>query len=99
MKKYIIYAGVNGAGKSTLYQTNHVQADLARINTDGIYGMECRSTRRQPSAVIPLLYEENLINLGKVLPLCDLAAIYDNTSRFRRFAIFKKGNLIVLSKP
>ena len=36
MKKYIIYAGVNGAGKSTLYQTNHVQADLARINTDEI---------------------------------------------------------------
>ena len=36
MKKYILYAGVNGAGKSTLYQTNHVQTELARINTDEI---------------------------------------------------------------
>mgnify|MGYP005789742297 CR=1 FL=1 len=42
-----------------------------------------------PDRDVEKRYEESLINLGKVLPLCDLAAIYDNTSRFRRFAIFK----------
>ena len=130
MKKYIIYAGVNGAGKSTLYQTNHVQADLARINTDEILkefgdwrnsegymiemhyvGIDSSETAKKriaervkmgghgiPDRYVEKRYEESLINLGKVLPLYDLAAIYDNTSRFRRFAIFKKGNLIVLSK-
>ena len=174
MKKYIIYAGVNGAGKSTLYQTNHVQADRARINTDEILkefgdwrntadlmkagkiaaqrlneylrdgvsfnqettlcghtilksirrakaegyiiemhyvGIDSSETAKQriaervkmgghgiPDGDVEKRYEESLLNLGKVIPLCDLAAIYDNTSRFRRFAIFKKGSLVVLSK-
>lgn len=36
-------------------------------------------------------YVETLKNLEVVLPQCDLAAIYDNTNGFRRFAIFKNG--------
>ena len=36
-------------------------------------------------------YVETLENLKVVLPQCDLAAIYDNTEGFRRFAIFKNG--------
>ena len=43
-------------------------------------------------------YKESMENLGKVIHLCDLAAIYDNTKEFRRFAIFKNGHLVVLSK-
>lgn len=30
--------------------------------------------------------------------LCDLAALYDNTNEFRRFAIYKNGNIARLSK-
>lgn len=37
---------------------------------------------------------ETLKNLGTVLPLCDLVAIYDNTTAFRRFAIYKKGECV-----
>ena len=35
-------------------------------------------------------YQESLLNLQKVLPLCDLAVLYDNTEKFRRFAIYKE---------
>jgi predicted ABC-type ATPase len=42
-------------------------------------------------------YVETLDNLKKVLPQCDLAAIYDNTEGFRRFAIYKDGKCAVLS--
>lgn len=51
-----------------------------------------------PDRDVEKRYEESLRNLGRVIPLCDLAAIYDNTSKFLRFAIFKKGSLVVLSK-
>jgi predicted ABC-type ATPase len=34
---------------------------------------------------------------NRVLPQCDLAAIYDNTEGFRRFAIYKDGKCAVLS--
>lgn len=51
-----------------------------------------------PDRDVEKRYAESIINLGKVLPLCDLAALYDNTQEFRRFAIFKNGNIVVLSR-
>lgn len=42
-------------------------------------------------------YIETLQNLKIVLEKCDLAAIYDNTDKFRRFAIFKDGKCVRLS--
>ncbi|MBO4847438.1 MAG: ATPase [Lachnospiraceae bacterium] len=39
-------------------------------------------------------YEESFTGLEKVLPLCNLVAIYDNTKEFRRFAIYKDGSLV-----
>jgi predicted ABC-type ATPase len=42
-------------------------------------------------------YVETLENLKMVLPQCDLAAIYDNTEGFRRFAIYKNGKCVRLS--
>ena len=42
-------------------------------------------------------YVETFKNLQIVLPQCDLAAIYDNTESFRRFAIYKEGTCVRLS--
>ena len=33
----------------------------------------------------------------EVIPLVDIAILYDNTESFRRFAVFGKGRLLVLS--
>lgn len=42
-------------------------------------------------------YKESLNNFKKVIGLCDIAALYDNTLGFRRFAIYKNGNLAKIS--
>ena len=42
-------------------------------------------------------YIETFDNLKTVLPECDLAAFYDNTIEFRRFAIYKNGKLVRVS--
>lgn len=43
-------------------------------------------------------YIETFDNLRTVLPECDLAAFYDNTIEFRRFAIYKNGKPIRVSQ-
>lgn len=42
-------------------------------------------------------YIETFRNLNNIMPLCDLVALYDNTTEFRRFAIYKNDKLIRLS--
>ena len=42
-------------------------------------------------------YIDTFYNLKIVLPECDLAAFYDNTIEFRRFAIYKNGKLVRVS--
>lgn len=96
MKKYILIAGVNGAGKSTLYQTLHSLHEMIRV-----YSVEIAKKRVRyrvehgghgiPERMIEKRYSESLQNLQKVLPLCDLALMYDNTESFRRFAIYRRG--------
>ena len=42
-------------------------------------------------------YIASLEAFWKILPLCNLVAVYDNTENFRRFAIYKDGNIVRLS--
>lgn len=51
-----------------------------------------------PDKDVEKRYGESLKNLHKVINLCDLVALYDNTDSFRRFAIYKSGELVRLSK-
>ena len=51
-----------------------------------------------PDVVIDRRYEETFIQLNQILKKCDLVALYDNSDQFRRFAIYKAGNLVRLSQ-
>lgn len=51
-----------------------------------------------PDKDVDKRYEESLKNLHNIINLCDLVALYDNTDSFRRFAIYKSGELVRLSK-
>lgn len=44
-----------------------------------------------PDTDIERRYTETFQNLRRILDKCDLAAFYDNTEKFRRFAIYKCG--------
>jgi len=51
-----------------------------------------------PDEDVERRYEESFKNLAVIIPLCDLAALYDNTNQFRRFAILKQGNIVAISR-
>lgn len=50
-----------------------------------------------PDTDVERRYKNSFENLSRIIPQCDLVALYDNSTEFRRFAIFKQGNLIRLS--
>ena len=45
-----------------------------------------------PEADIERRFTETFVNLNKILPICDLVIFYDNTEKFRRFAIYRNGS-------
>ncbi|MBU9739025.1 AAA family ATPase [Diplocloster agilis] len=51
-----------------------------------------------PDIDIDKRFGESLKNLHEIIDFCDLSALYDNTDKFRRFAIYKNGELVRLSK-
>ncbi len=51
-----------------------------------------------PKSDIEKRYYESFKNLKKILKECNLAVFYDNTEEFRRFAIYKNGNIVRLSR-
>lgn len=63
---------------------------IAQRVKDGGHGIPDKDVERR--------YTESIENLRKLLPLCDLVALYDNTIHFRRFAIYKNGTLVRISK-
>ena len=88
-----ILAGVNGAGKSTLYEALNELKGMPRINTDEIVKERVKIRINKgghgvSEEDIERRYVETFKNLKDVLKYCDLAAFYDNTKNFHRFAIF-----------
>lgn len=51
-----------------------------------------------PDRDVEKRFGESFRNLHEVIGLCDLAALYDNTNEFRRFAVYKCGEIVRLSK-
>ncbi|MCR5106283.1 MAG: AAA family ATPase [Eubacterium sp.] len=51
-----------------------------------------------PDSDVDRRYVQSFSNLKDVIPLTDVAILYDNTENFRRFAIYRRGKLYLLSK-
>ena len=97
-----ILAGVNGAGKSTLYEALNELKGMPRINTDEIVKERVKIRINKgghgiSEEDIERRYVETFKNLKDVLKYCDLAAFYDNTKNFHRFAIFRNGEIARIS--
>lgn len=91
--KNIALAKENGY-RVELHYVGVASAELAKERVanrvkDGGHGIPASDVERR--------YVESFQNLKFVLPLCDIAAFYDNTEAFRRFAIYKHGELAKLS--
>ena len=59
---------------------------VAKRVADGGHGVSEADIERR--------YEQSFRNLIKIIPICNLVALYDNTEGFRRFAIYKDGVLV-----
>ena len=51
-----------------------------------------------PENDIERRYVETFIQLNRIIKDCDLVVLYDNSEKFRRFAIYKSGNIVRLSQ-
>jgi Uncharacterized protein conserved in bacteria len=50
-----------------------------------------------PDIDVERRYEKSFKNLTKILSQCDWVVLYDNTKEFRRFAIYRQGEILRLS--
>ena len=80
-----------------LVEMHYVGVDSAEIAKKRISHRVAMGGHGIPDADVERRYGESLKNLYKVIPLCDLVDLYDNTQIFRRFAIIRKGEIVRLS--
>lgn len=102
MEKYILIAGVNGAGKSTLYQTLDSLKGMKRVNTDEIAKQRiayrvAHGGHGIPDADVERRYTESFKNLKEIKSKCDSVVLYDNTTVFNRFAVYKENELYMIT--
>lgn len=78
-------------------ELHYVGVDSVEIAKERVKKRVSKGGHGIPEADIEKRYLETFRNLKEILQICDLAAFYDNTEEFRRFAIFRNGEAIRLS--
>lgn len=78
-------------------ELHYVGVDSVEIAKERVKSRVSKGGHGIPEEDIEKRYIETLHNLKEILKDCDLAAFYDNTEEFRRFAIFRNGKVVRLS--
>ena len=89
--KSVIVNIVKAKEKGYSIELHYVGVDSVEIAEERVRFRVEHGGHGIPEQTIEKRYSESLQNLQKVLPLCDLAMLYDNTESFRRFAIYRRG--------
>ncbi len=76
----------------------YVGLDSAEIAKERIAKRVERGGHGIPDEDVERRYVESLKNLRRAIELCDLVSINDNTETMRRFAIYRNGQLCLLSR-
>ena len=79
-------------------EMHYVGVDSVNIAKERVKSRVNKGGHGIPEADIEKRYMETFHNLKEILKDCDLAAFYDNTEEFRRFAIFRNGEVVRLSQ-
>lgn len=77
---------------------HYIGVDSVQIVKDRIAYRVSHGGHGIPERDIERRYQDSLIRLKQMIPLCDCAILYDNTQIFNRFAVYEKGKLISLSE-
>lgn len=96
---HTIFRTINKAKQSGyIIELHYVGVNSAEIAKQRIAERVKMGGHGIPDKDVEKRYEESLKNLYNIIKLCDLAALYDNTEGFHRFAIYKNGKVVRLSK-
>ena len=79
-----------------LIEMHYIGLDSVEIAKERVAKRVSQGGHGVAEADIERRYIASLEAFWKVLPLCNLVAVYDNTEDFRRFAIYKDGSLVRL---
>lgn len=96
--KSIISIIRNAKAKGYLIELHYIGLDSLEIAKMRVQHRAANGGHGIPDEDIEKRYKETFKNLEIVIPLCDLTVLYDNTEKIRRFAIYKNGKLLRLSK-
>ena len=77
---------------------HYVGIDSAELAKERIAYRVAHGGHGIPDEDVERRFIESRVQLKKVLPLCDMAVLYDNTERFYRVAIYKAGCIENLSE-
>ncbi len=80
-----------------MIELHYIGVDSVEIAKQRVEHRVKRGGHGIPESDIEKRYYESFQNLKKILKECNLAVFYDNTEEFRRFAIYKNGNIVRLS--
>ncbi|MCR5594329.1 MAG: ATPase [Lachnospiraceae bacterium] len=80
-----------------LIEMHYIGLDSVDIAKERVAKRVSQGGHGVAEADIERRYTASLEAFQRILPLCNLVAVYDNTEDFRRFAIYKDGSLVRLS--
>ena len=92
------YTANNTQGKAIGIELHYVGVDSPEIAKQRIAERVKMGGHGIPDRDVEKRFGESFRNLHEVIGLCDLAALYDNINEFRRFAVYKCGEIVRLSK-
>ncbi len=81
-------------GDGYLIEVHYIGVSSVEIAKERVAKRVAAGGHGVSEADIERRYKQSFINLKKILPICNLVALYDNTEEFRRFAIYKDGVLV-----
>ncbi|MDD3338903.1 MAG: ATPase [Lachnospiraceae bacterium] len=84
--------------KGYLIEMHYIGVDDVRIAKERVHKRVANGGHGIPDKDIERRYIRSFENLKKVMDQCNLIAFYDNTISFRRFAIYKNGTPVRISK-
>ena len=84
--------------KGYFIELHYVGVESAEIAKERVKYRVKQGGHGIPEADIKRRYVETFIQLNRILKQCDLVALYDNSEKFRRFAIYRSGRLVRLSE-
>ncbi len=79
-------------------ELHYVSVNTVEIAKERVKERVKRGGHGIPEKDIERRYRDTFQNLRDILPTCDLTIFYDNSELFHRFAIFRKGTLVRLSR-